>query len=63
MLEILIPEENNPSQMTKYFGKPLLITRQTNDSMLKMQLDDTDETKIFSVSRINHAKIIKTSVF
>ena len=63
MLEILIPAENNSGKMEKFFGKPLLIIRQATDSMLKMQLDNSEETKIFSVSRINHAKIIKTSVF
>ena len=63
MLEILIPAENNSGKMEKFFGKPLLIIRQSTDSILKMQLDNSEETKIFSVSRINHAKIIKTSVF
>ena len=63
MLEITVPAENNSGKMEKFFGKPLLVIRQTNDSMLKMQLDNSEETKIFSVSRINHAKIIKTSVF
>lgn len=63
MLEITVPAENKSGKMEKFFGKPLLIIRQTNDSMLKMQLDNSEETKIFSVSRINHAKIIKTSVF
>lgn len=63
MLEILIPAEDNSGKMEKFFGKPLLLIRQTTDSILKMQLDSSRETKIFSVSRINHAKIIKTSVF
>ena len=63
MLEITIPAENNSGKMEKFFGKPLLVIRQTTDSMLKMQLNNSEETKIFSVSRINHAKIIKTSVF
>ena len=63
MLEIKIPDEENHGTLQTYFGKPLFIARQTNDSILKMQLNDTEETKIFSVSRINHAKIVKTSVF
>lgn len=63
MLEISIPAENNSSKMEKFFGKPLIVIRQPNDSMLKMQLNNSEETRIFSVSRINHAKIIKTSVF
>lgn len=63
MLEILIPSEENPSKMKKFFGKPIFIARQTNDSILKMKLDNSEETKLFSVSRINHAKIIKTSMF
>ena len=63
MLEITIPAENNSGKMEKFFGIPLLFIRQTTDSMLKMQLNNSEETKIFSVSRINHAKIIKTSVF
>ncbi len=63
MLEILIPAENNSGKMEKFFGKPILVIRQATDSILKMQLDNSEETKIFSVSRINHAKIIKTSVF
>ncbi len=62
MLEITIPSEENPSKMEKFFGKPIFIARQTNDSLLKMQLNNSEETKIFSVSRINYAKIIKTSL-
>lgn len=62
MLEITIPSEENPNKMEKFFGKPIFIARQTNDSLLKMQLNNSEETKIFSVSRINYAKIIKTSL-
>ena len=64
LLEIVIPNEENPSKMNIFLTKPVLLTKQASDSILKVQMQDSpEETHIFSVSRINHLKIIRTSVF
>ena len=64
LLEIVIPNEENPSKMDIFLTKPVLLTKQASDSILKVQMQNSpEETHIFSVSRINHLKIIRTSVF
>lgn len=63
LLEIVIPNEEDQSKMDIFLAKPILITKQANDSILKVQMHNSEETHIFSVSRINHLKIIRTSVF
>lgn len=63
LLEIVIPNEEDSSKMDIFLAKPVLITKQANDSILKVQMHNSEETHIFSVSRINHLKIIRTSVF
>lgn len=63
LLEIVIPSEENPSRMDIFLAKPVLLTKQASDSLLKVQMHNSEETHIFSVSRINHLKIIRTSVF
>ncbi len=64
MVEITLQNEENPKKLDIFLGKPISLVKQTNDSILKMQIDDSEETKIFSVSRINHVKILKrTTLF
>lgn len=66
LIEITIPDELNSSVINKILGQPLMILKQANDSLVKIAISDTEETcssRFFSVSRANHIKIIRTSIF
>ena len=62
-IELTIPADNDPSRLLVYLGKPLMISKHTNDALVRMQLEPDNEIRFFSVSRANKVKIIKTSVF
>ena len=62
-IELTVPADNDPSRLLVYLGKPLMISKHTNDALVRMQLEPDNEIRFFSVSRANKVKIIKTSVF
>ena len=62
-IELTIPADNDPSRLLVYLGKPLMISKHTNDALVRMQLEPDNEIRFFSVSRANKVKIIRTSVF
>lgn len=63
LIEISFPTELKSSKTEVFLGKPILLSKQTNDTILKLQLEQTQEIKFFSISKISHVKIIRTSVF
>ena len=66
LIEITIPDEKNSSVINKILGQPLMILKQANDSLVKIAINDEQETcsiRFYSVSRANHIKIIRTSIF
>lgn len=63
LLEVTIPSETEPSKMNILLGKPLTLTKQSSDSILRFQPQGSEDATLLSVSRINHLKIIRTSVF
>lgn len=63
MIELTIPDETNPSRLEKLLGQPLMLAKQTNDSLVKLALHKTGEIRFYSVSRANHIKIFRTSIF
>lgn len=63
LIEISFPTELKSSKTEVFLGKPILLSKQTNDIILKLQLEQTQEIKFFSISKISHVKIIRTSVF
>ena len=62
-IELTVPADNDPSRLLVYLGKPLMISKHTNDALVRMQLEPDNEIRFFSVSRVNKVKIIRTSVF
>ena len=62
-IELTVPADNDPSRLLVYLGKPLMISKHTNDALVRMQLEPDNEIRFFSVSRANKVKIIRTSVF
>ena len=66
LIEITIPDEKNSSVINKILGQPLMILKQANDSLVKIAINDEQENcsiRFYSVSRANHIKIIRTSIF
>ena len=66
LIEITIPDEKNSSVINKILGQPLMILKQANDSLVKIAINDEQENcsiRFHSVSRANHIKIIRTSIF
>lgn len=66
MIEIEIPDEKNSSVINKILGQPLMLMKQQNDSLVKISISNEEETssiRFYSVSRANHIKIIRTSIF
>lgn len=62
-IEITVSADNDSSRLLVYVGKPLMLSKHTNDAMVRMQLEPDKEVRFFSVSKANKVKIIKTSVF
>ena len=62
-IELTVPVDNDSSRLLVYLGKPLMISKHTNDALVRMQLEPDNEIRFFSVSRVNKVKIIRTSVF
>ena len=62
-IELTVPADNDSSRLLVYLGKPLMISKHTNDALVRMQLEPDNEIRFFSVSRVNKVKIIRTSVF
>ncbi len=65
-IEFSIPNERNSAVTETYLGQPLMLSKQANDSLLKLQIQDKNENseiRFFSVSRASHIKIIRTSLF
>lgn len=63
MIELTIPNENDSSIMETFLGQPLMLAKQTNDSLVKFADQKSGEIRFYSVSRANHIKIIRTSIF
>ena len=63
LIEIVLQSEKNPKESRTFLGKPLALSKQTSDTILKLQIEQTEEIKFFSVSKASHIKIIRTSVF
>lgn len=63
MIEITISADTDSSRFLTYVGKPLSLSKHTNDAMVRMQLEPDKEVRFFSVSRANKVRMIKTSVF
>ncbi len=62
-LEIFMPADRSGSVMKTFVGKPILISKNSGDSLLKFQTEPDGEIKLFSVSMANRIRLIKTSVF
>ncbi|MCR5494926.1 MAG: helicase-associated domain-containing protein [Treponema sp.] len=63
MIELTIPNEKDSSIMETFLGQPLMLAKQTNDSLVKFADQKSGEIRFYSVSRANHIKIIRTSIF
>ena len=65
-IEFSIPNEKDSSRIEKILGLPLMLAKQTGDSLVKLAInngDDSCEIRFYSVSRATHIKIIRTSLF
>lgn len=62
-IELTIPADNNSSRLLTYLGKPLMVSKHTNDALVRMQLDPDKEIRFFSISKATTIKLIKTSIF
>ena len=63
LVEIFESSDKNPMKLKSVIGKPLSLSRHTNDCFVKMQLEQTQETQFFSVSHANRIKMIKSPLF
>lgn len=68
LVQLTIPSETNPDKMQVFLGRPLLVAKQANDSLIKIQIhsetqQEIPEIRFYSLSRTNHIKIIRTSIF
>lgn len=62
-LEIFMPADRSGSVMKTFVGKPILISKNSGDCLLKFQTEPDGDIKLFSVSMANRIRLIKTSVF
>jgi len=65
-IEFSIPNEKDPAKIETILGLPLMLAKQTGDSLVKLAInngDDSCEIRFYSVSRATHIKIIRTSLF
>lgn len=65
-IEFSIPNEKDSSRIEKILGLPLMLAKQTGDSLVKLAINnggDSCEIRFYSVSRATHIKIIRTSLF
>lgn len=65
-IEFSIPNEKDSSRIEKILGLPLMLAKQTGDSLVKLAINnggDNCEIRFYSVSRATHIKIIRTSLF
>lgn len=62
-IEILVPSIKSETQTESILGKPLSIAKQDNDRLVKIHINETEEIRFYSVSKIAKVKLIKTSVF
>ena len=63
MIELTIPDEKNSEVLEKILGQPLMLAKQSNDSLVKLAVHKTGEIRFYSVSKANHIKIFRTSIF
>lgn len=68
LIQFTIQNEVNTNNMLTFLVKPLMIAKQASDSLIKAQIQTSDpeeigEIRFYSLSRINHVKIIRTSIF
>lgn len=62
-LEIFMPADRSGSVMKTFVGKPILISKNSGDCLLKFQTEPDGDIKLFSVSMANRIRLIKMSVF
>ncbi|MBQ5472146.1 MAG: helicase-associated domain-containing protein [Treponema sp.] len=68
LVQFTIPSDQNPQEMQNFLGRPISIAKQTNDTLVKVQLqtdsaDPFEQIHIYSLSKTNYIKIIRTSIF
>ena len=63
MIELTMPDEKNSEVLEKILGQPLMLAKQSNDSLVKLAVHKTGEIRFYSVSKANHIKIFRTSIF
>ncbi|MDE5898037.1 MAG: hypothetical protein K2H09_02060 [Treponemataceae bacterium] len=63
LIELTVPADNDMEKSSTFLGKPLLLSKHSADTLVKMQLEPDEEVRFFSVSKANYVKRIKTSLF
>ncbi len=63
MLELTMPADRNGTVMNTFVGKPISVTKSSDDSILKLRIETDGEERSFSIGTANSIKLIKTSVF
>lgn len=62
-IEIMMPADFDGLVLKFYLGKPIAIIKQETDCIVKMSMEEDGEIRLFSISRANKIRLVKTSYF